>query len=134
MKEDFPNNEIEYDRCFCNEQACIEYFFQLRWSVVFVCSQCSYTGYCKSARGLYICSHCEHQQSATAGTIFHGTKKPLIVWFKALWWFSTRRSSVNAVTLKDMLSLGSYKTAKFSDLTAEPASQLVSVSGGCNRQ
>jgi transposase-like protein len=47
----------------------------------------------------------------TAGTIFHGTKKPLRVWFKALWWFSTRKSSVNAVSLQELLGLGSYQTA-----------------------
>ena len=111
MNEEFPKNEIEFDRRFCNEQACNEYLFQLRWPDGFVCSQCSHAGYWKSARGLYICRHCEHQQSVTAGTIFHGTKKSLILWFKALWWFSTRKSSVNAVTLQDMLGLGSYQTA-----------------------
>ena len=43
--------------------------------------------------------------------IFHGTRKPLIVWFKALWWFSTCKSGVNAVALKELLGFGSYQTA-----------------------
>jgi transposase-like protein len=47
----------------------------------------------------------------TAGTIFHGTRKPLKLWFKALWWFSTSKTSVNAASLKDLLGLGSYQTA-----------------------
>jgi transposase-like protein len=47
----------------------------------------------------------------TAGTIFHGTRKPLTLWFKALWWFSTRKASVNATALKELLGLGSYQTA-----------------------
>lgn len=111
MKEDFPKNEVEFDRRFCSEQACLEYLFQLRWPDGFVCSQCGYTAYWKSARGLYLCCNCEHQQSVTAGTLFHGTKKPLTVWFKALWWFSTRKSSVNAVSLQELLGLGSYQTA-----------------------
>jgi len=111
MTEDFPKNEVEFDRRFCNEQACLEYLSQLRWPEGFVCIQCGHTGYWRSARGLYLCCHCEHQQSVTAGTIFHGTKKPLIVWFKALWWFSTRKSSVNAVSLQELLGLGSYQTA-----------------------
>ena len=54
---------------------------------------------------------CEKQLSVTAGTIFHGSKKPLAVWFKALWWFSTRKAGVNAVALKELLGLGSYQTA-----------------------
>jgi transposase-like protein len=41
----------------------------------------------------------------------HGTKKPLTYWFKAMWWFTTRKSGVNAVNLKDHLGLGSYQTA-----------------------
>jgi transposase-like protein len=111
MNEDYPKNEIEFDRRFCSDEACIDYLFQLRWPEGFVCSKCDHSGYWKSARGLYICSHCEHQQSVTAGTIFHGTRKPLRIWFKALWWFSTRKTSISATTLQDMLGLGSYQTA-----------------------
>jgi transposase-like protein len=111
MIEDFPKNEVEFDRRFYSEQACIEYLFQLRWPEGFICPECDHTGYWRSARELYVCRHCEHQQSVTAGTIFHGTKKPLTIWFKALWWFSTRKSSVNAVSLQELLGLGSYQTA-----------------------
>jgi len=111
MQEDFPNNELEFDRRFSCEAACQDYLFQLRWPDGFVCPHCSHTQYWKSARGLYLCRHCDRQQSVTAGTIFHGTQKPLRVWFKALWWFSTRKSGVNAVELKELLGLGSYQTA-----------------------
>jgi transposase-like protein len=41
----------------------------------------------------------------------HSTKKPLTVWFKAMWWFTTRKSGVNAVNLQDLLGFGSYHTA-----------------------
>lgn len=111
MHEDFPKNELEFDRRFSNEAACLEYLFQLRWPQGFVCPDCRHTKYWKSSRGLYLCRQCQRQQSVTAGTIFHGTKKPLTVWFKALWWFSTRKSGVNAVALKELLGLGSYQTA-----------------------
>ena len=46
-----------------------------------------------------------------AGTVMHGTKKPLPYWFKGMWWFTTRKSGVNAVNLKDLLGLCSYQTA-----------------------
>ena len=32
MNEDFPENEVEFDRRFHTEQACLDYLFQLRWS------------------------------------------------------------------------------------------------------
>ncbi len=80
MKEDFPKNELEFDHRFSDEPACLEYLFQLRWPEGFVCPACGHTEYWKSARGLYLCRQCERQQSVTAGTIFHGSKKPLTVW------------------------------------------------------
>jgi transposase-like protein len=111
IAEDFPKNQKEFDRRFCDESACIEYLYQLRWPEGFSCSKCGHTEYWKSGRGLYICQACEHNQSVTAGTIFHSTKKPLSDWFKALWWFATRKSGVNAINLQDLLGLGSYTTA-----------------------
>lgn len=111
MIEDFPKNELEFDRRFRHEQDCLDYLFDLRWPGGFVCPNCGHTAYWKSARALFMCQKCQKQASVTAGTIFHGAKKPLTVWFKALWWFSTRKSGVNAVSLQQMLGLGSYRTA-----------------------
>lgn len=111
MVEDFPKNEVEFDRRFRDEQACHEYLFKLRWPEGFICSGCGHSFYWKTSRGLYVCRDCEYQQSVTAGLIFHGTRKPLAAWFKALWWFSTCKSGVNAVALKELLGFGSYQTA-----------------------
>ena len=111
MLEDFPKNEVEFDRRFHTEEACLEYLYQLRWPEGFGCIRCGDNKHWTSARGLYLCCQCGHQHSVTANTIFHGTRKPLTLWFKALWWFSTRKSSVNATALKELLGLGSYQTA-----------------------
>jgi len=111
MIEDFPKNEVEFDCRFHSEKACLDYLFQLRWPSGFCCPHCGHNQFWTSARGLFLCRRCEHQQSVTAGTIFHGTRKPLILWFKALWWVSTRKNGVNATALKELLGLGSYQTA-----------------------
>lgn len=111
MTEDFPKNEVDFDNRFSSEQACFDYLFQLRWPEGFHCPHCGHIEYWMTSRGLYLCRQCKHQQSVTAGTIFHGTRKPLRLWFKALWWFSTSKTSVNASALKDLLGLGSYQTA-----------------------
>jgi transposase-like protein len=111
MIDDFPKNEIDFDRRFCNESACLNYLFDVRWPEGFVCPDCLHRHYWKSSRGLFVCQQCQKQISVTAGTIFHSTKKPLVFWFKALWWFSTRKSGVNAVALQQLLGLGSYRTA-----------------------
>ncbi len=111
MIEDFPKNELEFDRRFQHEQACLDYLFNMRWPQGFVCPECGHRQYWQSSRDLFLCRNCQKQISVTAGTIFHGAKKPLPVWFKALWWFSTHTSGVNAVALQRMLGLGSYRTA-----------------------
>jgi len=111
ITEDFPDNQQEFDERFSEEQACYDYLFRMRWPQGFHCPRCGHTGCWMSSRGLCICCRCEYHQSITAGTILHSTKKPLRAWFKAMWWFTTRKSGVNAVNLKDLLGLGSYNTA-----------------------
>jgi transposase-like protein len=111
ITEDFPKNEAEFDKRFSSEQACFEYLFKLRWPEGFICKTCGHEQYWHSRRGLYICKKCEHQHSLIAGTILQNSKKPVTSWFKAMWWFTTRKSGVNAINLQDLLGLGSYETA-----------------------
>jgi len=111
INEDFPMNEIEFDKRFCNEQACYDYLFQNHWPDGFVCTQCGNTDYWLSKRKLLICTDCQFNHSLTAGTIFNGMRKKLTLWFKALWLFTTRKTGISALTLKSLLGLGSYDTA-----------------------
>lgn len=109
--EDFPMSEIEFEKRFSTEQACMDYLATMKWPEGFCCQRCGHQEYWISAKRLYICTRCESGYSLTAGTVMHGTKKPLTYWFKAMWWFTTRKSGVNAVNLKELLGLGSYQTA-----------------------
>jgi len=108
--EDFPKSEIEFDKRFATERACYDYLFKIKWSDGFVCSECGYQSYWISSKHIYICTRCERQFSLTADTIMHDTKKPITYWFRAMWWFTTRKSGVNAVNLQDLLGC-SYVTA-----------------------
>jgi transposase-like protein len=47
----------------------------------------------------------------TAGTIFEGTRKPLTLWFRAIWWVTTQKTGASALGLQRILGLGSYETA-----------------------
>lgn len=111
ITEDFPKSEIEFDQRFSDPKACYDYLFKHKWPDGFICKKCGHTKFWVGKRKLYICTQCEHQHSLTAGTIMDSSKKPIIYWFKAMWWFTTRRSGVNAVNLKELLGLGSYGTA-----------------------
>ncbi len=47
----------------------------------------------------------------TAGTIFQGTHKPLRLWFRAIWHVVGQKNGVSAVSVQQVLGLGSYATA-----------------------
>jgi transposase-like protein/ribosomal protein L37AE/L43A len=111
ITEDFPNNEAEFNKRFCEETNCEKYLFNYRWPEGFICPKCGFKSYWKTAKGLYMCQRCESQHSITAQTIMHGTRHPLTLWFKAMWWFTTKKSGFNAVDLQNYLGLGSYTTA-----------------------
>jgi hypothetical protein len=111
ITEDYPKNKIEFDQRFSTPQACYEYLFKHMWPDGFLCKKCGNAKYWLSSRNLYICTRCEHQHSLTAGTIMDSTKKPITYWFKAMWWFTTRKTGINATNLKALLGFGSYGTA-----------------------
>jgi hypothetical protein len=56
------------------------------------------------------CGACGHQASLTAGTIFHGTRKPLLLWFHIMWWVVAQKTGVSASNMRDFMGFGSYKT------------------------
>ena len=111
--EDYPRTIVELEQRFSSEEACREYLFQLRWPEGFVCPNCSYTGAVvwMATRGRLVCPTCRHQASVTAGTIFQDTRKPLVLWFRAIWYVSSQKNGASAVTIQQILGLGSYLTA-----------------------
>jgi len=109
--EDYPANLMEFNERFATEQACREYLFGLRWPEGVVCPRCAGTRAWATRRGLWHCSGCGHQVSLTAGTIFQDTRKPLRMWFQAMWWVCSQKTGASAVGLQQTLGLGSYQTA-----------------------
>ena len=47
----------------------------------------------------------------TAGTIFQDSRKPLTLWFRAMWWVTAQKNGASALGLQRILGLGQYKTA-----------------------
>lgn len=59
---------------------------------------------------LFRCHGCRRQTSATAGTIFQDTRKPLVMWFRAMWYVTSQKNGASALGLQRVLGLGSYET------------------------
>lgn len=109
--EDYPRTLLEFEERFATEEACLEYLFKMRWPEGFQCTQCRHEKAWSTTRGLFHCAYCGFQTSVTAGTIFQDTKKPLRLWFRAIWHLTSQKYGANALGLQRVLGLGSYRTA-----------------------
>ncbi len=109
--EDYPRTLPELEARFATEDACRDYLFRLRWPQGFCCPRCGGLEAWATRRGLWACAACGHQTSVTAGTIFQGTRTPLTLWFRAIWWVTSQKQGASALGLQGILGLGSYRTA-----------------------
>jgi transposase-like protein len=109
--EDYPQTLAEFEVRFSTEEACRRYLCQLRWPEGFVCPRCTGRKAWMTDRDLVVCATCGYHASATAGTIFENTHKPLMLWFRAIWWMTSLKTGASALGLQRVLGLGSYKTA-----------------------
>jgi len=109
--EDYPRTITEFKNRFNTEDSCFRYLEVLRWPDGFKCPNCVHNEAWQTKRGLYQCKKCRRQTSITAGTIFHDSRKPMRLWFEAMWHITSQKFGANALGLQRVLSLGSYNTA-----------------------
>ncbi|MGM0664442.1 MAG: IS1595 family transposase [Thermodesulfobacteriota bacterium] len=108
---DYPRTLQEFDEWFSTEQKCLDFLYKLRWPNGFICPICNGHEYWQMKNGLFRCSACQHKISVIAGTIFQGTRKPLKLWFQAIWYVTSQKFGGSALGLKRVLGLNSYQTA-----------------------
>ena len=101
--EDYPKNLLELERRFSTEEACLcvarrqacrQYLYELRWPEGFRCPRCRHEKGWRSSDGLIRCTACDYKTSVIAGTIFEGTRKPLVLWFRAIWWVTSQKNGL----------------------------------------
>src|SRR5665648_28371 len=109
--EHYPKDFQEFLNQFKSEEDCWNYIFELRWPNGYTCPRCYSNKYWLTEKRLIHCSSCENQTSITGGTIFQGTRKPLLLWFHIIWWVVAQKTGASASNLKDFMGFGSYETA-----------------------
>ena len=109
--EDYPRSVEEFERRFATEENCRDYLVSLRWPDGFRCPACKGAKAVLVRATLFQCSNCRRQTSATAGTIFQDTRKPLKTWFRAMWYVTSQKHGASALGLQRVLDLKSYETA-----------------------
>lgn len=108
---DYPPRYADFRAWFPDDAACLDYLEWLHWPNGFVCPRCETPGRWRMGDGRFWCEACQCRVSVTAGTIFHRTRTPLMVWFTAAWYMTSTKNGVSAKTLHSLLGFGSYQTA-----------------------
>ena len=109
---DFPKTATDFEARFSTEADCRAYWIEARWGGKPACARCSSTRVWTERDGfLFECADCGHQTSLTSGTLLEKTRKPLKVWFRAVFEISTRRTGISAKDLQRIMGFGSYATA-----------------------
>ena len=110
---DFPRSLLAFQRRFADEGACAVYLAECRWPDGFVCPACGHgkAWSLDTKAWTYECANCHRQTSVRAGTVMHGSKLPLTVWFWAAYLMATHSNGMSARQLWRQLGLGSYKSA-----------------------
>jgi transposase-like protein len=109
--DEFSGTLVDVESRFGSERACWDYLVKLRWPEGFRCPRCGGRTAWTTTRRLFVCATCQHQASVTAGTIFQDRRKPLMLWFRAMWWITAQKQGASALELQRVLGLGSYVTA-----------------------
>ena len=109
----FPRSLIAFQRRFSDENACAEYLASIRWPAGFCCPACGHdrAWRLETKAWTYECRRCRRQTSVRAGTVMHGSKLPLQIWFWAAYLMATHSNGISALQVWKQLGLGSYKSA-----------------------
>jgi transposase-like protein len=107
-----PATLAAFHETFPDEAACWVCLRRARWPQGFACPRCGHRrSHWLAARRLEQCASCRYQASVTAGTVFHGTRVPLRIWFLALFFLGRHKQGISALQLQRDTGLGSYRTA-----------------------
>jgi len=107
----FPRTLAGFEDAFPDEESCRRFLIKLRWGPTPKCSRCESEELWQLTNGRFECSSCGRQTSVTAGTPLHGTRKPLKLWFRAVWEMTTHKGGISAKDLQRIMGFGSYETA-----------------------
>lgn len=96
---------VEFEDRFPTEAACRDHLMQRRWPDGFGCPHCGGQESWRLKAGQWECRACHRQTSATAGTIFAGSRKPLELWFRAMWSMTRRKQGASAAAQQGLLQI-----------------------------
>lgn len=106
ISQGFPSSLAEFARWFPDERAAFRYLIEVRWPGRYRCPGCGGTGFYERNERLAVeCKTCRKLMSATAGTVMHGSRQPLLSWLLAAWLLVGDKRGVSATQLARALDV-----------------------------
>jgi hypothetical protein len=97
---------FEFQERFPDNDSCLSYLADIKWSKGFVCPKCGHNHYCKATKmHSRQCTKCNHIVSPTSGTLFHKVKFPILKAFYIVYYVSTNKKGIASTELSRKLSL-----------------------------
>ena len=100
--DSLPGTLAEFAQLFSDEESCAAVL--RRWKYHergFECPRCGHgEAWYLPSRRLDECRRCRKQVSLTAGTVMHATRKPLRLWFLAMYLFVSSKRGISALELQ----------------------------------
>ena len=96
----------EYYLRFPDDESCMEYLADIKWSDGYHCRHCGHTCFMPGKKAhSRRCKSCKYDESATSHTLFHKLKFPITKAFDLIFAISSRKKSVSTLTLSEELEL-----------------------------
>lgn len=97
---------LEFQARFPDDNACKDYLLNIKWPESYSCNKCDHKKYCSTSRyGERRCTKCRSVESATANTLFHKVKFPLLKAFYIVFFVSTNPKGMSSYELARKLNM-----------------------------
>lgn len=93
-------NAIEFNKRFNDSDSCYQYLMTKKWGTGYRCTRCGCQENYKGRTNYYKrCKKCRYDESATANTIFHDMKMPILKAFHLMFRISSKTKGMSTVEL-----------------------------------
>ena len=97
---------FEFQERFPDEESCLRYLSEMKWSKGYKCKHCGHVNYCNAARSYdRQCTSCRYTESPTSGTLFHKVKFSILQAFYIVYYVSTNKKGISSTELSRKLGL-----------------------------
>jgi len=105
-------NFLQFTTRFKNDLVCKRYLAEIKWSDGYICKKCGHKKYSERPDFTRTCTYCKHNESPTAGTLFHKVKFGLRKAFHITYEMSNSSKGMSSIQMAKRYGI-TVKTAWF---------------------